>query len=92
MTQSRFAATDVKANGDLRLPKRVRQVLHLGGKGGRVGFRIQGTRVMLTPTTMVPKSSLSQQEMAFLADVSKRGLGKRTFRTKDAALQYLWGL
>jgi hypothetical protein len=53
---------------------------------------IQGTRVVLTPTTIAPKSSLSHQEIAFLADLSKRGVGKRTFRTTDAALQHLWGL
>jgi hypothetical protein len=92
MTQSRYTAADVKANGELRLPKRVRQILHVGGKGGRVGLMIQGTRVLLTPTTPTSKSALSDQEIAFLADVSKRGVGKRTFRTKDAALQYLWGL
>ena len=85
-------ATDVKANGALRLPKPIRQALHLGRKGGLVGFVVEGQRVLLTKATVIPDPTLSDEELAFLARVSKRGAGRRTFRTQDAALQYLWSL
>lgn len=85
-------STDVKANGELRLPKPVRRALHLPGKGGLVGFLIEGGRVVLTKATIVPEPTLSDEEIALLARSSKRGAGRRTFRTKDSALRYLWSL
>lgn len=88
----KIVSTDMKANGELRLPKPVRQALHLSVKGGMVGFVIEGRRVVLTKTTIVPEPILSDEEIAFLARLSKRGTGKRSFRTKDNALQYLWSL
>jgi len=91
MTQ-KLVPADVKANGELRLPKSVRQALHLRGKGGLVGFVIEGDRVLLTKATVVPEPTLSDQEIASLARLSKRGTGRRTFRTQDAALRYLWSL
>lgn len=91
MTQ-KLVPADVKANGELRLPKPVRQALHLRGKGGLVGFAIEGNRVLLTRATIVPEPTLSDQEIASLARLSQRGTGRRTFRTKDAALRYLWSL
>ena len=91
MTQ-KIVSTDVKANGELRLPKPVRQALHLRGKGNLVGFVIEGTRVLLTKATIVPEPTLSDEEVALLARLSKGGTGKRSFRTKDAALRYLWSL
>ena len=85
-------STDVNAQGELRLPKPVRRALHLAGKGGLVGFVIEHGRVLLTKATIVPESALSDEELAGLARLSKRGAGTRTFRTQDAALQYLWSL
>ena len=84
-------AADVKADGQLRLPQSVRRALRLK-RGGTVGFVIQGGRVLLTKATLVPEPRLSDEELAFLARLSRRGVGKRTFRTQDAALQYLWSL
>jgi len=91
MTQ-KIVAADVKANGEVRLPKPVRQALHLRGKDEVVGFVIEGKRVVLTKATVVPEPQLSDEEIAFLATLSKRGAGKQTFRTQDAALRYLWSL
>ena len=88
----KIVSTDVKANGELRLPQPVRHALHLRGKGGLVGFVIDGGRVVLTRASVVPEPTLSDEELAALAHLSKRGVGKRTFRTRDAALRYLWGM
>lgn len=88
----RMVAADVDANGEVRLPPAVKHALHLRGKGGVVGFVIEGHRVLLTKATMVPESHLSEEEIAALARLSKRGVGKRTFRTTEAALRYLWSL
>lgn len=87
-----IVSTDVKANGELRLPKPVRKALHLRNRGGLVGFVIEGDRVLMTKATVVPESVLSDEEVALLARLSKRSAGKRTFRTRDAALRHLWGL
>ncbi|MBI2495850.1 MAG: hypothetical protein HYY59_03275 [Candidatus Omnitrophica bacterium] len=83
---------EVKANGDLRLPAPVRQALHLRRHGGLVGFVIEGKRVLLTKATVVPEPTLSEEELALLTRLSKRGAGRRTFRTTEAALRYLWSL
>lgn len=88
----KIVSTEVKANGDLHLPKLVKQALRLRGKGGLVGFVIEGQRVLLTKATIVPDSPLSDEELAYLARLSKRGAGKRTFRSTDAALRHLWSL
>lgn len=88
----KLVSTDVKANGELRLPTPIRKALHLRGKGDRVGFVIEGTRVLLTKAIIVPDSTLSDEEIASLARLSKRGANRRTFRTKDAALRHLWSL
>lgn len=91
MTQ-RIIAADLKANGNLRLPQPVRNALHLRGKGGLVGFVIEGGRVLLTKATIVPEPTLADEEIARLARLSQRGAGRRSFRTKDAALRHLWSL
>ena len=88
----KMVSADVKSNGELRLPKSVRAALHLPGRKGVVGFVIEGSRVVLTKTTVVPEPTLSDEEIAFLARLSKRGAGKRTFRTNDAALRHLWSV
>jgi hypothetical protein len=88
----RLVSADVKANGELRLPQSVRQALHLRRRGGLVGFLIDGRRVLLTKATVVPEPILSDEELASLTRWSQRGVGKRTFRTSDAALRYLWSL
>lgn len=91
MTQ-KVLATHVKANGELRLPGPVRKTLHLRHGGDLVGFLIEGGRVVLTKATIVPEPQLADEELAELARLSKRGTGRRTFRSQDAALQYLWSL
>ena len=83
---------EVKANGELRLPKPVRKALHLRGKGGLVGFVIARKRVLLSNVAIVPKSALDDEEIAALAHLSKRAVGKRTFRTTEQALRHLWSL
>ena len=88
----KIVSTDMKANGELQLPRSVRQALHLPGNGGVVGFVIDGRRVVLTKATVVPEPTMSDEEIAFLARLSKRGTGRRTFRTRDAALRHLWSL
>ena len=92
MPGPQIVPANVKENGELRLPKSVRQALHLRRKGGLVGFVIDGKRVLLTKATVVPEPTLSDGELAHLAGLSKRGRGKRTFRTKEAALRHLWSL
>ena len=91
MTQ-KICSADVRSNGTLRLPKPVRQALHLRGKDNVVGFIIEGRRILLTRARIVPDTRLSDEEIAALAQLSKRGAGKRLFRTQDAALRYLWSL
>ena len=91
MTYKIFAA-DIQPDGTLRIPKLVRQVLRLTGRGTRIGFIIQGRQVLLTRTRLIPDTSLSDKELAALAQLSKRGTGKRTFQTAAAALKYLWSL
>ena len=88
----KMMAADVKANGELRLPQPIRRALHLRGKGGLVGFVIEGKRILLTKATVVPEPILSDEEIASLARLSRRGAGKKSFHTKDAALRYLWSL
>jgi len=83
---------EVKANGDIHLPKPVTRALHLRGKRGLVGFVIDGKQVLLTRATVVPEPTLSDEEIALFAHLSKRGAGRKTFRSKEAALRYLWGL
>jgi hypothetical protein len=85
-------ATAVKRNGELQLPMPVRKALRLRSTGDRVRFVISGPSVLLTASTIAPKSTFSDDEIAFLADLSKRGVGKRTFRTKAGALRHLWSL
>ncbi len=85
-------ATDVQANGTVRLPKPVQQALRLKGKHGIVGFVIDGKRILMTRARIVPDPTLSDEELAALARLSKRGAGKRSFRTVDAALRHLWNL
>ena len=86
-------ATAVKKNGQLQLPVPVRKALHLRSTGDRVRFVISGPSVLLTAATITHKStSFSDDEIAFLADLSKRGVGTRTFQTKAAALRHLWSL
>lgn len=85
-------SAEVKANGELRLPTRIRQALHLRGKKNLVGFVIEGKRILLSRATIIPEPTLSDEELAMLAQASKRGAGKRTFRTTDQALEYLWSL
>ena len=91
MTQHVISAS-VNARGALQLPAKVRHLLHLQRKGGLVGFVIQENRIMLTKVAIVPEPTLSEEEFALLARSSKQGRGRRTFRTKDAALEYLWSL
>ena len=85
-------AATVKANGELRLPNPVKRALHLSRKGDMVGFVIEQGRVVLTKAMVVPQPILSDEELAFLARLSKRGTGRRTFRTTETALRYLWSL
>jgi hypothetical protein len=87
-----FIATEVNAQGEVRLPRSVRQALHLSAKGGTIGFFIEAGRVVVTKATVVPDAPLSTEELAFLARLSKRGVGTRTFRTTQGALRYLWSL
>jgi len=84
--------TSVDAEGRLRLPSSVRHALHLKRTGGLIGFVIQGDRVVLTKATVVPETSLSDEELAVLARWSKQGRGTRAFSTQDAALRHLWSL
>ncbi len=89
----RMVATQVKANGELRLPPAVRKRLHLRAHGGDlVGFVMDGSRIVLTKATVVPEPQLADEELAELARLSKRGAGRRVFRSQDAALQHLWSL
>ena len=88
----KMVASPVNVRGELCLPQAVRHALHLGGKDGVVGFLIEGERVLLTKATIVPEPTLSDEEVAELARLSQRKVGRRTFRTADAALRYLWGL
>ena len=88
----KLVASPVNVRGELCLPQAVRQALHLRGKDGVVGFLIEGGRVLLTKATVVPEPNLSEEELAGLARLSKRGIGKRTFRTTEAALRHLWSL
>ena len=46
----------------------------------------------MTVTSFDPLTGSLKEEIAFLARLSKRGTGRRTFRTTDAALRYLWSL
>lgn len=85
-------ATAVKKNGELQLPVPVRKALRLRSTGDRVRFVISGPSVLLTTVTISPKATFSDDEIAFLADLSKRGVGKRTFQTKAAALRHLWSM
>ncbi len=89
---STIVPVEVNANGDLRLPKPVRRALHLRGKKTLVGFVIEGNRVRLAKASIVPEPTLADEELAALAKLSKRGVGKRVFRTTDRALRYLWSL
>jgi len=57
-----------------------------------VGFIIEGRRVVLTKATIIPEPTLSDEEVASLARLSKGGTGRRMFRTQDDALRYLWSL
>ena len=91
MTHPIYPST-VRVNGDIRLPKPVRAALHLRGKDDLVGFVIVGGQVRLTKATVVPDATLSDEELAGLARLSKRGIGTRTFRTQEAALRHLWSL
>lgn len=91
MSQKIVAGT-VNAQGELRLPKSVRTALHLRRTDRLVGFVIEGGRVLLTKATIIPEPTLSDEELASLAHLSKRGAGRRTFRTQDDALRYLWSL
>ena len=89
---TRMLAVPVKANGELRLPKPIRKRLHLKGRGDLIGFVLEGSRVLLTKATVIPEPSLTDEELAYLARLSKRGAGRRTFRTSAAALRHLWSL
>ncbi len=95
-TESYGSATivpvEVSASGDLRLPTPVRRALHLRGKKTLVGFVIDGRRVQLAKATVVPEPCLADEELAALAKLSKRAVGKRTLRTTAQALRYLWSL
>ena len=82
----------VKANGEVRLPKPVRAALHLRRKGALVGFIVVGGQVRLTKATVIPEPILSDEELAALARLSKRGAGRRTFRAQEAALRHLWSV
>jgi bifunctional DNA-binding transcriptional regulator/antitoxin component of YhaV-PrlF toxin-antitoxin module len=90
--KQKLLSTEMTASGRLRLPKPVRQALHLHKGRNLVGFVIEGSRVVLTKATVVPESTLSEEEVASLARLSKRGVGTKTFRTQEAALRYLWSL
>ena len=85
-------ATTVKANGELHLPRPVRQALRLRSTHDLVGFLVEGNRVVLTKATVVPEPTLSDEELALLTRLSKRGVGRRSFRTTEGALRYLWSL
>jgi bifunctional DNA-binding transcriptional regulator/antitoxin component of YhaV-PrlF toxin-antitoxin module len=87
-----IVSAEVKANGELHLPKSVRQALHLRKGRGLVGFVIEGGRVLLTKAAIVPHSTLTDEELAELARLSRTGTGRRSFHTQDAALRYLWSL
>lgn len=92
MPSIKIVSADVKANGQLRLPQSVRKALCLSGKSSMVGFIIDGRDVRLAKAAVPLKTSLSNDEVAFLASLSRRGAGKRTFRTPEAALRHLWSL
>ena len=92
MTYKRMFPADIRPDGVVRLPKSVRQALHLPRKAATVGFIIEGDRVVLTRTRIVPDTRFSDRELASLAKLSKRGAGRRTFHTADAALRHLWSL
>lgn len=83
---------DVKPNGEVSLPKPVRQLLRLRGKHALVGFLIEGNRVILTRARVIPDLTLSDEEIAFLSSLSRQGAGKQSFRGPEPALQYLWSL
>ena len=89
--RSTLIAADMKANGELCLPKPVRQALRWR-RSGLVGFLIEGHRVVLTKATVIPDAPLSDEELASLAALSKRGAGARKFRRPEDALRYLWSL
>ncbi len=82
----------VRPDGTVQLPRVVRRALHLRKVGGMVGFLIEGSRVRLVRTRIVPDVRLSDKDIALLARYSKQRVGKRSFRTTEAALRHLWSL
>ncbi len=88
----KIVSANVKANGEVQLPKPVQQALAIAGKGGTVGFIVERSRVSLTKVKIIPDRNLSDEDIALLAQCSRGRVGRRTFRTKEATLQHLWSL
>ena len=75
----------------LTLPKRVRELLGLRGRGGLVGFVIDEAahRVSVTRVDLVPADEpLTDTELRKLAKLARARRGK-TFQTAEAFLEHL---
>jgi len=86
-------SSPVKENGQITLPEQVRKLLGIKSKKGDVvGLVVENREIRIVKAHVVKDTSLTPDEIALMADWSKKGKGKKSFRKTQNALHYLWNL
>ena len=85
-------SSSVSEKGQVTLPKSVRGILGINKPGQLVGFVVEGDSIKLTRAKVVKDTSITEDEMAMMAQWSKKGNGRKVFKTTKSALKHLWSL
>ena len=83
----------VEENGQITLPEQIRKFLGIKAKrGDTVGLVVENGEVKIVKARVVKDTSFSPDEISLLAENSKKGKGKKSFKNPQNALKYLWNL
>ncbi len=86
-------SSQIKENGQITLPAQVCKLLGVKSKKGAVvGIVVENGEIKIVKARVVKDTSLTSDEIALMADWSKKGKGKRSFKNPENALKYLWNL
>ena len=90
-----MATSVVGVKAQITLPKAVREALNIRGKGERVGFILEGNRVILTRAAVVPVApDYTDAELDALERLSRQSRGRiyRSWKTFLRAHKRLLGV
>ncbi|MBA3065140.1 AbrB/MazE/SpoVT family DNA-binding domain-containing protein [bacterium] len=86
-------SSQIKENGQITLPEQVRKLLGINFKKGNVvGLVVENGEIKIAKARVVKDTSLTPDEIALMADWSKKGKGKKSFKKTQNALKYLWSI